>query len=227
MKFKYDVDDLITRYPALEVCRDSIQQAFLMLKDSYYSGGKLLVAGNGGSCADSEHIVGELMKGFKSNRELSDDFKKTLIAIDPIKGEELSKKLQGALPAIALDGHQGLNTAFTNDVEGGGLLTYAQQVMGYGKNNDVFLGISTSGNAKNVIYAAITAKAKGMKVIALVGKDGGALAKLADVAIIAPSNETFMIQEYHLPIYHCLCLMLEEEFFDWAAETQKLESMSL
>ncbi len=214
MKFKYDVDDLITRYPALEVCRESIQQAFLILKDSYSNGGKLLVAGNGGSCADSEHIVGELMKGFKSNRELSDDFKKALIDIDPIKGEELSKKLQGALPAIALDGHQGLNTAFTNDVEGGGLLTYAQQVMGYGKNNDVFLGISTSGNAKNVIYAAITAKAKGMKVIALVGKDGGALAKIADVVIIAPSDETFMIQEYHLPIYHCLCLMLEEEFFD-------------
>ncbi len=214
MKFKYDVDDLIARYTALEVCRDSIQQAFLILKDSYSSGGKLLVAGNGGSCADSEHIVGELMKSFKSNRELSDDFKKTLIDIDPIKGKELSKKLQGTLPAIALDGHQGLNTAFMNDVEGGGLLAYAQQVMGYGKNNDVFLGISTSGNAKNVIYAAITAKAKGMKVIALVGKDGGELAKLADAAIIAPANETFMVQEYHLPIYHCLCLMLEEEFFD-------------
>ncbi len=213
-KFKYDINDLVERYPALDCCKESIQKAFLILKDAYANGHKLLIAGNGGSCADAEHIVGELMKGFKSKRELSDEFKEELIAADPLLGVELASKLQGALPAIALNGHPGLNSAFTNDVEGGGLLTYAQQIVGYGNSGDVFLGISTSGNAKNVIYAAITAKAKGMKVIALTGKDGGSLAKIADAAIVAPSYETFKIQEYHLPIYHCLCLMLEEEFFD-------------
>lgn len=210
----YTIDDLIKRYPELKVCRQSIIDAYNLLLGCYKNGNKLLIAGNGGSCADSEHIVGELMKGFKSKRELNSELKQSLREIDPIRGEELANKLQGALPAIALDGHQGLNTAFTNDVENGGLLTYAQQIIGYGNKGDVFLGISTSGNSKNVMYACVAAKAKGLKVIGLTGKDGGELAKIADVAIIAPSNETFMIQEYHLPIYHCLCLMLEEKFFD-------------
>lgn len=210
----YTIDDLIKRYPELKVCRQSIIDAYNLLLECYKNGNKLLIAGNGGSCADSEHIVGELMKGFKSKRELNSELKQSLREIDPIRGEELANKLQGALPAIALDGHQGLNTAFTNDVENGGLLTYAQQIIGYGNKGDVFLGISTSGNSKNVMYACVAAKAKGLKVIGLTGKDGGELAKIADVAIIAPSNETFMIQEYHLPIYHCLCLMLEEKFFD-------------
>lgn len=209
----YTIDDLIKRYPELKVCRQSIIDAYNLLLECYKNGNKLLIAGNGGSCADSEHIVGELMKGFKSKRELNSELKQSLREIDPIRGEELANKLQGALPAIALDGHQGLNTAFTNDVENGGLLTYAQQIIGYGNKGDVFLGISTSGNSKNVMYACVAAKAKELKVIGLTGKDGGELAKIADVAIIAPSNETFMIQEYHLPIYHCLCLMLEHEFF--------------
>lgn len=209
----YTVDDLILRYPELKVCSQSIIEAYNILVDCYKNGNKLLVAGNGGSCADSEHIVGELMKGFKDKRELNSSLKQSFKKIDSIRGEELANKLQDALPAIALDGHQGLNTAFTNDVENGGLLTYAQQIIGYGNKGDVFLGISTSGNSKNVMYACITAKAKGLKVIGLTGKDGGELAKIADVAIIVPSNETFMIQEYHLPIYHCLCLMLEHEFF--------------
>ena len=209
----YTIDDLIKRYPELKVCRQSIIDAYNLLLECYKNGNKLLIAGNGGSCADSEHIVGELMKGFKSKRELNPELRQLLRNIDPIRGEELANKLQGALPAIALDGHQGLNTAFTNDVENGGLLTYAQQIIGYGNKGDVFLGISTSGNSKNVMYACVAAKAKGLKVIGLTGKDGGELAKIADVSIIAPSNETFMIQEYHLPIYHCLCLMLENTFF--------------
>ena len=209
----YTVDDLIKRYPELNICRQSIIDAYNLLLECYKNGNKLLIAGNGGSCSDSEHIVGELMKGFKSKRELNSKLKQSLREIDPIRGEELANKLQGALPAIALDGHQGLNTAFANDVENGGLLTYAQQIIGYGNKGDVFLGISTSGNSKNIMYACVAAKAKGLKVIGLTGKDGGELAKIADISIIAPSNETFMIQEYHLPIYHCLCLMLEDKFF--------------
>lgn len=209
----YGVNELIERYPKLEVCKSSIENAYKILKECYENGNKLLVAGNGGSCADAEHIVGELMKGFKAKRHINDKLKNKLKEIDSVRGLELSEKLQSALPAIALDGHQGLNTAFTNDVENGGLLTYSQQIIGYGNKGDVFLGISTSGNSKNVMYACITAKAKGLKVIGLTGKDGGELAKIADCAIIAPSNETFEIQEYHLPIYHCLCLMLEDVFF--------------
>jgi len=204
---------LIERYPALEACKDSIQNAYDILEECYATGHKLLIAGNGGSCADSEHIVGELMKGFKLPRKCSKEFADKLKSIDEVRGTELAEKLQGGLPAIALDGHQGLNTAFINDVAGGGLLTYAQQVYGYGVEGDVFLGISTSGNSKNVMNAVVVAKAKGIKVIGLTGAKGGELAQNADVAIKVPETETYMIQELHLPVYHCLCLMLEERFF--------------
>lgn len=210
---EYNVDDLIKRYPVLEICKDSINEAYKILEKSFENGNKLLIAGNGGSCSDSEHIVGELMKSFIAKRELNDDLKKKMEKIDPIIGKELGEKLQGALPAIALDNHQALNTAFTNDVENGGLLTYAQQIIGYGNAGDVFLAITTSGNSKNIINACVAAKAKGLKIIGLTGKDGGKLKNYADVTIIAPSNETFMIQELHLPIYHLLCLMLENHFF--------------
>ncbi|MGM9879730.1 MAG: SIS domain-containing protein [Bacilli bacterium] len=212
-KYVYTTAELIERYPILKECEKSIIDAYLILKDSFYKGGKLLVAGNGGSCADSEHIVGELMKGFKKRRQLDNKTKASLISIDPIRGKELGEKIQGGLPAIALDGHPGLSTAFTNDVENGGLLAFAQQVNGYGSEKDVFLGISTSGNSKNVMYAAVMAKAKGMKVIGLTGKKGGCLKDIADVTIMVPETETFMVQELHLPIYHCLCLLLENEFF--------------
>lgn len=205
---------LIERYPVLAPCKDSIQKAYDILENCYSSGGKLLIAGNGGSCADSEHIVGELMKGFKLKRPCNKDFAETLKAIDPVRGEILSSRLQGGLPAIALDNHQGMNTAFINDVEDGGLLFYAQQVYGYGKSGDVFLGISTSGNSKNVMNATVVARALNMKVIALTGQGGGELAKIADAAIKVPQSETYMIQELHLPVYHCLCLMLEQHFFE-------------
>lgn len=204
---------LISRYPELGACREDIEEAYRILEHCFESGNKLLVAGNGGSCADSQHIVGELMKGFKLPRTCSEDFAKKLKAIDSIRGAELAEKLQGGLSAIALTDHQGLNTAYINDVANGGLLVYAQQIYGFGKKGDVFLGISTSGNSQNIMNAVVVAKAIGMKVIGLTGKHGGELAKVADVAIKAPETETFMIQELHLPIYHCLCLMLEEKFF--------------
>lgn len=210
---EYNVNDLIKRYPILESCRDSINDAYKLLEKCYENGNKLLVAGNGGSCSDSEHIVGELMKGFISKRPLDKNLKEKLEDIDPVIGKELGDKLQAGLPAIALDNHQALNTAFTNDVENGGLLTYAQQILGYGQKGDVFLAITTSGNSKNILNACVVAKAKGLKIIGLTGKNGGMLKDIADVSIIAPSNETFMIQELHLPIYHCLCLMLEKHFF--------------
>lgn len=204
---------LIERYPALKACEKDIQGAYEILEGCFASGHKLLIAGNGGSCADAEHIVGELMKGFKLPRKCSAEFAEKLKAVDATRGAELAEKLQGGLPAIALTGHQALNTAYINDVSGGGLLTYAQQVYAYGNEGDVLLGISTSGNSKNVAYATVTARAKGIKVIGLTGEKGGELATAADIAIRVPETETFMIQELHLPVYHCLCLMLEQRFF--------------
>ncbi|MFR5754940.1 MAG: SIS domain-containing protein [Roseburia intestinalis] len=206
------INELMKRYPQLVVVRKEIEESYEVLKKSYQNGGKLLIAGNGGSCADSEHIVGELMKGFCLERKVPGDFADTLKEIDLEMGTNLAAKLQGALPAIALDNHNALNTAYLNDVDG--LLCYAQQVYGYGTTGDVFLGISTSGNSKNILNAAIVAKAKGMKVIGLTGEGGGKLADISDVVIKVPEKETFKIQELHLPVYHCLCLMLEKEFFD-------------
>lgn len=204
-------EELFERYPALEVCRDDIWNSFVVIKESYEKKCKLLVAGNGGSAADSEHIVGELMKGFVKPRKLSAEFGDKLKSVDAQMGEELATKLQGALPAIALVDHVALSTAYLNDVDP--LLGFAQQINGYGKEEDVFLGISTSGNSKNILYACTIAKAKGLKVIGLTGRDGGKLKEMCDVTIVVPENETFKIQELHLPIYHCLCLMLEEYFF--------------
>lgn len=205
------LEELIKRYPHLETVRDQVWNAYEIMKECYEQGGKLLIAGNGGSNADAEHIVGELMKGFIKSRPLPDALKEKLIAADQDSGEVLAAKLQGSLPAISLMGHSSLSTAFLNDVEGE--MIVAQQLCGYGCANDVFLGISTSGNAKNIDYAVTVAKAKGMKVVGLTGKDGGRLAARADVAVVVPETETFKIQELHLPIYHTWCLMLEEYFF--------------
>ena len=205
------IDVLIDRYPELEDQRENIVAAYKILEESYSTGGKLLVAGNGGSAADSEHIVGELMKGFENPRKLSQEYKDRLISVDEEMGATLGESLQGALPAIALDGHSALSTAYMNDCEP--LLCFAQQVNGFGNKNDVFLGISTSGNSKNILYAATVAKAKGLKVIALTGAKDSKLSALADVTIRSSQTRTYMIQEHHLPIYHCLCLMLEDRFF--------------
>lgn len=205
------IDLLVERYPSLESAKNDIVAAYLLLEESYENGGKLLVAGNGGSAADAEHIVGELMKGFKLPRKPEADFAEKLVEENQELGSVLAENLQGALPAIALDGHPALSTAYMNDCEP--LLCFAQQVNGYGKSGDVFLGISTSGNSKNVLYAATTAHAKGMKVIGLTGAKDSKLKDMSDVCIKAPQTETYMIQELHLPIYHCLCLMLEDQFF--------------
>lgn len=205
------VDLLVERYPILESCRQDIIDAYLIIEESYVNGGKLLIAGNGGSAADAEHIVGELMKGFKMPRKPDKEFTEKLRAENKELGTVLAENLQGALPAIALDGHLALSTAYMNDCEP--LLCFAQQVNGYGKPEDVFLGISTSGNSKNVLYAAVTAHAKGMKVVGLTGEKDSKLSQMADVCIKATQTETYMIQELHLPIYHCLCLMLEDRFF--------------
>lgn len=210
-ELKKHINLLIKRYPQLKAIENEVIGAYFILEECYKNGGKLLVAGNGGSAADAEHIVGELMKGFKNPRRLSDKQREKLIAIDEERGKILANNLQGTLSAIALDGHVALTTAYMNDCEP--LLCFAQQVNGFGKSEDVFLGISTSGNSKNIIYAAITAKAKGMKVIGLTGEKESKLSEIADVCIKAPQTETYMIQELHLPIYHCLCLMLEEKFF--------------
>ena len=205
------VDLLIERYPTLKFCRDDILNAYYLLEKAYSNKNKLLVAGNGGSAADSEHIVGELMKSFKLPRKLDKEFKNKLIQEDEELGLILSENLQGALPAIALDGHLALSTAYMNDCEP--LLCFAQQVNGFGNEGDIFLGISTSGNSKNILYAAVTAHAKGLKVIGLTGQKESKLSEIADVCIKVPETETYMIQELHLPIYHCLCLMLEKRFY--------------
>ena len=210
-KLQKHVDLLMERYPVLKSCEKEIIDAYFVMQVSYENGGKLPVAGNGGSAADSEHIVGELMKGFKMARKSSAEYAEKLLEAEPELGKVLAENLQGALPAIALDGHLALSTAYMNDCEP--LLCFAQQINGYGKEGDVFLGISTSGNSKNVLYASTVAKAKGMKVLGLTGQQDSKLSVYADVCVKAPETETCIIQELHLPIYHCWCLMLEDYFF--------------
>ena len=211
MKEMQYLDSLIERYPKLRVCRDDIEKAYKILLDSFRTGKKLLVAGNGGSASDAEHIVGELMKSFILPRALPADSKNKLKLVDAELGNELAEKLQGALPAIAVVDHVALSTAYLNDVDP--LLGFAQQVYGYGQAGDTFLGITTSGNSKNVLYACVAARAKNMKTIALTGRDGGKVKDLVDVAIVGPETETYKIQELHLPVYHCLCLMVEEAVY--------------
>lgn len=206
------IDELISRYPSLKSIENDLLSSFKLIRDMYIKSGKLLLCGNGGSAADSEHIVGELMKGFCKKRKIDLQSQEKLKDVDENLGSLLGQSLQGALRAIAITNHIGLNTAFANDVDPN--MIYAQQVYGYGDSKDILLCISTSGNSKNIIYAAITAKAKGMKVISLTGKDGGKLKEYSDISIIVPERETFKIQELHLPIYHALCLELEEFFFE-------------
>lgn len=205
------IELLISRYPSLECVKNDIYEAYKVLAETFQKNGKLLIAGNGGSAADAEHIVGELMKGFKNPRKVNTEFANRLINENEQLGKTLSEHLQGALPAIALDGHPALTTAYMNDCEP--LLGFAQQVNGYGRKGDAFLAISTSGNSENVLYAAVTAHALGMKVIGLTGEKESKLSAMSDVCIKVPQTETYMIQELHLPVYHSLCLMLEEKFF--------------
>ncbi len=205
------IQQLIQRYPSLESVKADISAAFDIIADSYSKGGKLLIAGNGGSASDAEHIAGELMKTFSKKRNLPDSFISDIKKVDPEIADYLIPRMQPGLPTIALSGHASLNTACINDIDGN--ITFAQQVYGYGKETDVLLAISTSGNSRNVLYASAVAKAKKLKIIALSGGTGGALKKVADVSIIVPETETYKVQELHLPVYHCLCQMLENHFF--------------
>jgi D-sedoheptulose 7-phosphate isomerase len=205
------LDELIARYPALAPCEPDIEAAFRALVTSWSAGGKLLVCGNGGSAADADHIVGELMKGFLSPRPLGEEVRERLRAADPQLGPVLAQKLQGALAAINLTSGSALGTAFANDVSAE--LSFAQAVMGYGRKDDVLLGISTSGNAANVRAALCAARANGLKTIGLTGRTGGRMAGLCDVLIRVPAERTFEVQELHLPVYHCLCAMAEAHFF--------------
>ena len=192
---------LFDRYPELAACSAEIDKAVQLLVETYQKGGKVLVCGNGGSAADSEHIVGELMKGFLLKRPVT----------DPDIPEELKNGLQGSLPAISLPSQCGILSAFINDVDPE--MMYAQLVYGYGKEEDLLIGLSTSGNSKNVVNAVKVAKAKHMKVLSMTGEKESRMSELSDVTIRVPQTETFKIQEYHLPVYHYLCAAVEEYFF--------------
>ena len=202
---------LVQRYPALRGCQTGIERAYCLIEEAYAAGRKLLIAGNGGSAADAEHIAGELMKRFKKPRPVSRAFADKLIAVDAERGAKLAKELERPLTAIPLVAHEALTTAYINDVDGLGV--FAQQLFGYGRAGDVFLGISTSGNSENVLNAAVTARAMGIKVVGLTGAKESGLSQIADVTVQVPETETYLVQELHLPIYHCWCLMLEEYFF--------------
>jgi phosphoheptose isomerase len=201
-------EDLLNRYPILQVCLRDIEAAFTLLCDTFESGRKLMVCGNGGSASDAEHIVGELMKGFLLPRPLPGAARQRL---HEIAGEDIGACLQGALPAVSLTGHPALSTAVANDIRAD--LVFAQQVYGLGQAGDALLGISTSGNSSNVVHAFHVAKLVGVSTIAMTGRSGGILATQAQVSICVPADTTPEIQELHLPIYHALCIALESLFF--------------
>lgn len=203
-------EELLERYPALSVCAKDIMTAYEICEKVYRNGGKLLICGNGGSASDSEHIVGELMKQFKKKRKIDGNIYEALGQYGA-EGEAMRSCLEGNLPAVALTSHLALTTAFANDKEPS--LTFAQQLLGLGKEGDALISLSTSGNSKNCVYAVILAKVKGLKTISLTGERDSRLSELSDVTVKVPACETYLIQEYHLPIYHTLCAMLEEEFF--------------
>ncbi len=205
------IQRLIKRYPDAASCVEAIERAYATLVETFEQGGKLLICGNGGSAADSEHIVGELMKGFRSRRAIPASVRERLIADWPQEGAYIGEHLQGALPTISLSSHTALATAYANDVAAD--LVFAQQVYGYGKVGDTLLCISTSGRSRNVCLAAQVAQTMGLPTIALTGNDGGLLATFCDVAICVPRTSVEDIQEMHLPVYHTLCLMLEAHFF--------------
>jgi D-sedoheptulose 7-phosphate isomerase len=210
-KAKKVLDDLTDRIPALEGCKQDILRAYALLHECFTAGGKLLICGNGGSSADSEHIVGELMKGFNLKRPIPQSDATKLAAMFSQEGASLASDLQCALPAISLTSHTALTSAYVNDVDAA--MAFAQQVYGLGRPGDALLGISTSGNSANVVNAAKVAKAMGLRTLGLTGGDGGKLAAICDASVIVPARETYLVQEYHLPIYHTLCAMLEYEFY--------------
>ncbi len=211
MKTETLMNTLIERYPVLNACKKDIEEAANLIIACFENSGQLLICGNGGSSSDADHIVGELMKSFSKKRPVDNDFEEALTKVSEERGVNLANKLEKALPAISLSAHTALTSAVSNDI--GGDFIYAQQVNGYGKKNDILLGITTSGNSQNIIDAAITAKAKGLKVIGLTGKTGGNLKQYCDAIICVPKLSTPEIQELHLPIYHTICQIIEYKFF--------------
>jgi D-sedoheptulose 7-phosphate isomerase len=205
------LNDLLKRYPQLVVVEKEILKAGEALIDCYKNSGKVLTCGNGGSCSDSDHIVGELMKGFEHKRPVDEQFKNRLLEIDNERGQFLSEKLQVGLPAISLTTQSALITAVANDNDAS--VIFAQQVVGYGNPGDVLIAISSSGNSQNVVDAILVAKAKGLSVIGLTGEAGGKMKLLCDILINVPGKRTASVQEYHLPVYHALCVMVETHFF--------------
>ena len=212
MKNTEILQTLIDRYPPLAPLQGEVERLADSICNAYRHGGKVLTAGNGGSGSDAEHIVGELMKGFCRRRPLTAEDKAALVGADPVRGAHLGGVLQQGLPAICLTNHPALSTAFSNDCDPNAV--FAQQVWGYGNKEDILIVISTSGNAENLMLAATAAHAKGMKVALLTGEHGGKLAGVCDFVLRVPAKETYQVQEYHLPIYHALCLLVEDEFFE-------------
>lgn len=206
------LNQLIIDNNVLHVCKDDVQHAFEILKECYTNCNKVMICGNGGSAADSEHIVGELMKGFVLKRKISDDHRKMLQSNFKEDGRYLANNLQGALPAISLVSQTSITSAFINDVAPD--MVFAQQVYGYIKQGDVIIGLSTSGNSKNIMNAFKVGKTFGAKCIGFTGRNGGLIKNLCDVSIKSPADMTYRVQEYHLMIYHALCAMIEAEFFN-------------
>ena len=202
---------LLERFPKLEYSKEAIIKADKLLIETAKNNRTIFTMGNGGSASDSDHIVGELMKSFIKKRDLNDEYKEKLINIDQKLGTELANELQGGIKSISLTQHNALSTAFSNDVNP--QLGFAQQLSVLGEKGDSVICITTSGNSKNVIYAAIVAKAKGLNIIGLTGKGGGILRNFCDICIEVDEKETYKIQELHLPIYHALCISLEQEFW--------------
>lgn len=205
------LDQLVERCPALAPLHTNIFEAFQTICKSYNNGGVLYVCGNGGSAADSEHIVGELMKSFKKKRPVDTKLKESLVQMFGENGRVLGDTLEGGLPAVSLCSHVSLKSAVVNDTDPANI--YAQQLFSLGRGGDCLIAISTSGNAENCMRAAMVAKLAGIHVIALTGEKGGRLKDIADVTVNVPARETYLVQELHLPVYHCLCAMLEEELF--------------
>jgi D-sedoheptulose 7-phosphate isomerase len=205
------IDQLCERHPALTTVKSEITAACGQLISCYEQGGKVLVCGNGGSSADADHIVGELMKSFELKRPIINSVKEKLTALSPERGNYLASHLQQGLPAISLTAHAALNTAVANDIDGD--VIFAQQVIGYGQPNDILIAISSSGNSQNVLDACMVAKAMNLNVIGLTGETGGKMKEFCDILINVPGRRTFMIQELHLPVYHLLCLAVEHHFF--------------
>ena len=211
MESKYILQETLRRYKQLAFLEEAIQKAADTIIETYKNGGKVLVCGNGGSCSDADHIVGELMKSFEGRRPLAKELQDELVRLSPEIGKMLAEKLQQGLPAISLTVHQSLITAIANDISGE--VIYAQQVVGWGNKGDVLIGLSTSGNSQNVIDAMIVARAKGLKTIGMTGETGGKMREWSDILINVPEKRTAYVQELHLPVYHAICMMIETEIF--------------